>query len=273
VAGSLTDVEEIKRRQAQVWGRGDYSVLSRQLAPAARELCDACAVSAGMYVLDVAAGDGNFALACAREGASVVASDISPVMVERGRARSEAEGFEIDWLEADVEALPFEDDRFDCVGSVFGAFLAPRPKVTAGELFRVIRPGGTVGLTAWTPDGVMAELFATGRRYQPPPPPGVPLSVEWGDEATARGRLEPLASSVEVELRDLVWTGDTPQDFADEMAGTSPTMVSARESLPADRFAELRAELSELAERRNVAHDGSLRLEAEYVVIVARKRG
>jgi SAM-dependent methyltransferase len=273
VGHPLNYVEEIKRRQAHVWGRGDYSVLSRQLAPAARELCDACAVSAGQEVLDVAAGDGNFALACTREGASVVACDISPVMVERGRARTEAEGYGIDWLEADVEALPFEDGRFDCAGSVFGAFLAPRPEVAASELFRVVRPGGTIGLTAWTADGVMAELFATGRRYGPPPPPGVPLSTEWGDEATARERLDPLASTVEVELRELVWKGATPQDFADEMAATSPTMVSARESLPADRFAELRAELVGLAERRNAAPDGSLRLEAEYVVIVARKRG
>jgi SAM-dependent methyltransferase len=270
---TLTDVEQIKRRQAEVWGRGDYSVLSRQLAPAARELADACAVSAGQEVLDVAAGDGNFALACAREGASVVASDISPAMVERGRARSEAEGYEIEWLEADAEALPFDDARFDCAGSVFGAFLAPRPEVTASELFRVVRPGGTVGLTAWPPDGVMAELFATGRRYGPPQPPDVPLSTEWGDEATARKRLEPLASSVEVERRELVWTGGTPQDFADEMAATSPTMVSARESLPAERFADLRAELGEFAERHNAAPDGSLRLAAEYVVIVARKRG
>src|ERR671915_2595277 len=104
-----------------VWAQGDYSVLSRQLEPAARDLCDACAVSAGQEVLDVAAGDGNFALACAREGASVVACDISPGMVERGRGRSAEEGYEIEWLEAGAEALPFEEARFDCVGGVVGA--------------------------------------------------------------------------------------------------------------------------------------------------------
>ena len=93
----------------------------------------------------MAAGDGNFALACAQEGASVVASDISPGMVERGRARSAAEGYDVEWLEADAEELPFEDERFDCVGSVFGAMIAPRPERVASELFRVVRPGGTVG--------------------------------------------------------------------------------------------------------------------------------
>src|ERR671918_2347171 len=102
------DVEAIKQRQAFIWAQGDYTMLSRQLAPAAQALADACAVSAGQEVLDVGAGDGNFALACAREGASVVASDLSPAMVERGRRRSEAEGYEIEWIEADAEELPFQ---------------------------------------------------------------------------------------------------------------------------------------------------------------------
>jgi len=110
------DVDAIKERNRWMWGLGDYAELSEALRPAAEALADACAVSAGQEVLDVAAGDGNFAIACAREGASVVASDLSPGMVERGRARSEREGFDIEWVEADVEALPFEDARFDCVG-------------------------------------------------------------------------------------------------------------------------------------------------------------
>src|ERR671917_2680166 len=99
------DVEAIKQRNAHIWGLGDYTLLSSQLAPAAQVLADACAVSAGQEVLDVGAGDGNFALACAREGASVVASDLSPGMVERGRRRSAEEGYAIEWVEADTEAL------------------------------------------------------------------------------------------------------------------------------------------------------------------------
>src|SRR5918995_2197516 len=111
-----------------MWGLGDYAELSEALRPAAEALADACAVSAGQEVLDVAAGDGNFAIACAQEGASVVASDISPGMVERGRARAAAEGFDVEWLEAGAEELPFEDERFDCAGSGFGAMIAPRPE-------------------------------------------------------------------------------------------------------------------------------------------------
>src|SRR5215217_7609413 len=161
----MSDFEEVKERQARVWGLGDYDVLGRAFEPAATALCDACAVSAGQEVLDVGAGTGNFALACASEGASVVASDISPAMVERGRARSEAEGFDVEWVEADVEALPFEDARFDCAGSVFAAFFAPRPEVAAAELFSVVRPGNTVGLTAWTPDGFFGRLQTLVQRF------------------------------------------------------------------------------------------------------------
>ncbi|MEA2456490.1 MAG: hypothetical protein QOI45_2752, partial [Thermoleophilaceae bacterium] len=164
----MVDAEAIKQRQLRMWGMGDYSVLSRQLAPAAVELCDACAVSAGQEVLDVAAGNGNFAVACASEGASVVASDLVPRMVELGRARTEEEGYDVEWVQADAEALPFEDGRFDCAGSVFGAFLTPQPDVVASELFRVVRPGNTVGLTAWAADSVFIRMFEVARRLQPP---------------------------------------------------------------------------------------------------------
>jgi 2-polyprenyl-3-methyl-5-hydroxy-6-metoxy-1,4-benzoquinol methylase len=119
-------LDEIKRRTSEVWGGGDYSLLSETLRPAAVALCDACAVSAGQEVLDVAAGDGNFALACAAEGASVVATDLATGMVERGKGRSLAEGYDVEWLQADAEDLPFEDERFECVGSVFGAMIARR---------------------------------------------------------------------------------------------------------------------------------------------------
>ena len=195
------DVDAIKERNRWMWGLGDYSALSEALRPAAEALADACAVSAGQEVLDVAAGDGNFAVACAREGASVVASDLSPGMVERGRARSEQDGFDIEWVEADVEDLPFEDGRFDCVGSVFGAMIAPRPRVVAEELFRVVRPGGTVGMTAWTPRGFSAELFKLGRSYAATI--GRPaMSTNGPTRTTVRERFDGLAARFEIERAD-----------------------------------------------------------------------
>ena len=220
----------------------------------------------------MAAGDGNFALACAQEGASVVASDISPGMVERGRARSAAEGYDVEWLEADVEELPFEDERFDCVGSVFGAMIAPYPERVAAELFRVARPGNTVGLTAWVPDGLISQMFDIGRRFAPPAPSGA-RSEQWGDEAVVRGRLDGLAARVECERRTLTWIADSPQSLEAELSETAPASVAARERLTAGAYAEVRALTLDLFERHNRAGDGTLRLEAEYLITVARKRG
>jgi SAM-dependent methyltransferase len=257
---------------AKVWGLGDYSLLSGLLRPAAVALCEACAVSAGQEVLDVAAGDGNFAVACAREGAKVVASDLSPGMVERGRRRSGAEGFDIEWLEADAEDLPFDDGRFDCVGSVFGAMIAPRPEVAAGELFRVLRAGGTVGMTAWLPGSFTAELIGIGRRYVPPPP-DQPLAEEWGVEETVRARFGPLAGSIALERRELLHEKESPDALAEQLAASAPTLVAARGILSPEQLDAMLLDLRELADRFNEAQDGSARVRTEYLEIVARKRG
>jgi len=264
------DVERIKQGARVGWGKGDYSGLSEILRPAARELCDACAVSAGQEVLDVAAGDGNFALACAYEGASVVASDISPGMVERGKARSEAEGYDVEWTEADVEDLPFEDGRFECVGSVFGAVMAPRPEVVARELFRVARPGNTVGIAAWVPDGISQRMFAIGRKYAPPS--DAPTHEEWGREDVVRERFGPYANTIEMERRSLPWEGESPEAFVAHMERHAPMQVAAKEQMPPDLYAKMRDDFLELV-RGWAGGDGPFSVDAEYLLIVARKRG
>jgi ubiquinone/menaquinone biosynthesis C-methylase UbiE len=268
--GTLIDAEAIKERQREIWGLGDYSLISRVLRPAAVALCDACAVSAGQEVLDVAAGDGNFALACAHEGARVVASDIAPVMVERGRARSDAEGYAIEWVEADAEELPFDDASFDCVGSVFGAMLAPRPEVAAGELFRVVRPGGTVGMTAWTPESFAGQQFAIGRKYAPSQP-DQPLAVEWGAEETIRERFHGLTARVELDKRTLAMEAGTPEELVAKTFASAGSWENARRTLPRERFEAMEQEAIELVRSRG--GDGPVRIDNEYVVIVARRRG
>jgi SAM-dependent methyltransferase len=264
------DVDAIKERNRYMWGLGDYAALSVALRPAAEALADACAVSAGQQVLDVAAGDGNFALVCAQEGASVVASDLSPGMVERGRARAQAEGYDVEWLEADAEALPFEDASFDCVGSVFGAMIAPRPRVVAEELFRVVRPGGTVGMTAWTKDGFSADLFRLGRSYAPPS--DQPLSDEWSIEGTVRERFDGLAARFELERRELVWEADSPEALVAMLGTSAPPWVAAKQNLPPERWDSLVGEALELAQRW-AGDERPIKLENEYALIVARKRG
>jgi SAM-dependent methyltransferase len=269
----MSEVDELKQRQSRVWGLGDYSVLARRFQPAATALCDACAVSAGQEVLDVGAGTGNFASACAREGASVVASDLAPGMIELGRARTEAEGYDVEWVQADVEDLPFEDARFDCVGSAFGAFIAPRPEVAVAEMFRVVRPGGTVGMAVWTADGFFGDLSALGQRFNPTPE-GLGRPQEWGDEATARARLEPLASHVDIEGGTITFTADSAQALADEMAETSPPYAAAREGLPPEQYDELIRDTLDMMQRWATDEDGGgVRVEVEYLLLVARKRG
>jgi SAM-dependent methyltransferase len=264
------DLEQIKERHRVIWGFGDYSVLSELLEPAAVALAEASGVADGQKVLDVAAGDGNFAVAAARTGANVIASDLSPRMLERGRERSARVGLEIEWVEADAEELPFHDGRFDCVGSVFGAMIAPRPRVVATELIRVARPGGTVGMTAWVPGSFTAELIALGRKYAPPAP-DVPASEEWGVEETVRERFDGLAESVECERRTLLQEGESPEAVGEEFIRTAPTMAAAKEFMPAEQYEALRAESLELVERWNEADDGSLRIRSEYLLTVARK--
>ena len=265
------DLAKIKEEARTSWGLGEYAGLSKVLRPAAYELRDACAVSAGQEVLDVAAGDGNFAIACAEEGASVVASDISPGMAEQGRARTSAEGFDFEWVEADVEDLPFEDARFDCVGSVFGAMIAPRPRIVAEEMFRVVRPGNTVGMTVWLPEGPTYEMFQVTRRYTTPPA-DLPRLEEWSREEVVRERFDGLARSIEMERRTLPWPFDSPEAFVADMESQAPMLVAAKSNLPADDYARLRAELVELATGW-AGGDGPIEVESPYVLIVARRRG
>ena len=263
------DPAEVKDRHRRIWGLGDYTELSRLLRPAAERLCAACEVSEGDQVLDAAAGDGNFALAAAARGARVVASDLSPGMVERGRGRSHSQNRQVEWLEADVEELPFEDARFDCAGSVFGAMLAPRPEVAAGELFRVVRPGGVVGITAWTPDSFAVALFEVGRRYQPGPPPDHPPE-EWGEEETARARLNGHADDIELERMTIRWELDSLEAF-DKVDNASPPSVALRRALPPERFEAMREEQRALI-RDWAGGDGPVAIDATYLQVVARKR-
>jgi SAM-dependent methyltransferase len=201
-----------------------------------------------------------------------VASDISPGMVERGRARSESEGYEVEWVEADAEELPFEDRRFDCVGSVFGAMMAPRPRRVAEELFRVVRPGGTVGMTAWTREGYTAELFALSRGYGPPAD-DQPMSDEWSDEENVRERFDGLAARFEIEVRPLVWEAESAEALVASMGESSPPWVAARKNLPPERFETFMREATELTQRWAKTSGDAVALESEYALIVARKRG
>ena len=269
---SEPDYDDLKRRAAKVWGLGDYPKIAATIIGAARSLVDACAISAGQEVLDVAAGTGNLALLAAEEGADVVASDLSPGQIALGRARTEAEGVDVEWVEADVEDLPFEDDRFDCAASVFGMMFAPRPEVAAREMFRVVKPGGTVGIAAWGHYGSQADVFDALNRFAPPPPAGLPEPRDWGEEEHARARLEPLASSLVLERRKMHWEVDSFEQMWETFQSAGPG-AAAREALSAETMDEAKRAVHDVVDRWNLADDGRVVLEPEYLEIVARKRG
>ncbi len=269
----MTDVRPVKDVQKLVWSLGDYREIARQAEPTAVAMVEACGVGPRMQVLDVAAGTGNVAVAAARRGARVVASDLTPKMLQWGRERSAAEDLAIEWVEADAEDLPFDDGRFDVVVSTFGAMFAPRPQVVAAELFRVVRSGGVVGLANWTPQGFLGRQIDLSSSYAPAPPrPGGPPSpLLWGEPEVVRARLAELAASVQIQP----WTApvrfvskEAAREFYERNHGP---LIALRNMLSPERYGALLAELEGLVDQFNRATDGTVAIEAEYLLVVASK--
>ncbi len=196
---------DVKQKQRALYGDGDYSALAAVLEPAATALVDAVGVGVEHAVLDVAAGDGNGALAAARRGARVTATDLSSVQVRRGKDRSARDGGDVQWLVADAERLPFSAGAFDRVVSVFGVIFAPRPEAAVAELFRVCEPSGIVGLTAWPDDGYMGRLTAALREALVDESLFPDPELGWGDEELMRARLQAHARKVVITRRTLRW--------------------------------------------------------------------
>ena len=236
--------------------------------PAAEELVGAAGIGPGMRVLDVAAGNGNAAVVAVRAGAEAVASDFAPLQVEQGRARTAADGLDIEWVEADAEELPFEEGSFDAVLSVFGAMFAPRPERVAAELFRVVRPGGTVAMANWRPDGFQAGFFEIMNKYRPPEPEGVVPSSLWGVEETVRERFGPYAGEISVAPSFVPWRFPSLQAMGEFFQKAGPR----QSTVPEEKRGPMLMEMLELVERHNQADDGSVAIDAAYSIVVARRK-
>lgn len=266
------DIVPLKEIQKFIWSQGDYEQLAQEGMPAAEALVAACGVGTGQQVLDVGAGNGNVAVAAARLGASVVACDLTPAMLELGRSRSAAEGLDIEWLEADAEALPFDVGRFDCVSSCFAAMFAPRPDVAAGEMFRVARRGGTVGMANWTPEGYIGRFHGHLTARLPPSPENVPSPLHWGIEDVVRSRLEQLAAKLGVERHAVRMAHASVDEMWAFLEHNNGPLVAARMAL-GDNYGPLAADGKRLIEKSNTASDDSVVIDAEYLLVVARKPG
>lgn len=277
VADRASDADAaLKERHRTMWALGDYPAVATDVIPdLGAVLVEACAVSAGDRVLDVAAGCGNAAIPAALAGATVVACDLTPQLLGAGREEAARRGARVDWREADAEALPFGDGEFDAVVSCVGVMFAPNHQRCAHELLRVCRPGGTIGLISWTPEGFVGQMLATMRPYVPPPPPGAQPPPLWGTEGHLLGLFGDRVDRVTV--RRQVVTVDrfsTPEDFRDYFKARYGPTVAAYRGLAAEpaRAAALDRELADLARR----HDRGVRstvMDWEYLLATARRRG
>ncbi|MDZ4270105.1 MAG: class I SAM-dependent methyltransferase [Mycobacterium sp.] len=276
----MTTVEadrELKEKHRALWASGDYPAVAAdlisELGPA---LVRACGVRPGDRVLDVGAGSGNAAIAAAAAGGIVTASDLTPEMFGPGRAIAAQRGVELEWVEADAEALPFADNSFDIAMSCVGAMFAPRHQAVADELVRVVRPGGTIGMINWTPEGFIGRLFATMRPYAPPPPPGAAPPPLWGDEDHVGQLFGDRVTGLRTQRRTVVMDHCAdPTEFREYWKRNyGPTIATYRFNADdPERVEALDADfLALLTDWNRETVPGRTAYDAEYLLVTAVKR-
>jgi len=264
----------LKAKHRAIWASGDYPKVATELiGDLGPQIVSAAGITKGQRVLDVAAGAGNASIPAARTGASVVASDLTPELLEVGRAHALARGVELDWVEADAEALPFGDGEFDAVISVVGAMFAPHHERTASELLRVTRPGGTLAMINWTPEGLIGQLFATMKPYAPPPPPGVQPPPLWGNESHVRGLFGEGIREARFERRTIMspqelTTAVEFREFFKTNYGPAIAVYGANES---EQRTALDVDFERFLTESDARVPGTARWAMEYLVFTARK--
>jgi SAM-dependent methyltransferase len=265
---------ELKARHRAMWASGDYaSMVDTFLLPLGPRLVEACGIGPETRVLDVAAGTGNASLPAAERGASVTASDLTPELLDAGRQRAEAQGLELEWIEADAENLPFEDESFDVVMSSIGAMFAPHHQDVADELVRVCRPGGTVGMLNWTPEGMIGALFRAMGPFAPPPPPGAQPPPLWGSEEHVRDLF-----GARVDLRSLdrdvleITAFQHPHDYGEHFkAKYGPTIAAQANAGRNGQEVEFNEALDRFCDEWNLGTPEKARFEQEYLLAVGTR--
>jgi ubiquinone/menaquinone biosynthesis C-methylase UbiE len=274
---AITDTAEdraLKAKHATMWALGNYAaVASEVISSLGPIVVDAAGITAGQRVHDVAGGSGNVAIPAARTGAEVVATDLTPELLEKGRRDAEAQGQTITWRVADTEALPFEDGEFDTVVSCVGVMFAPHHQVVADELVRTTRPGGTIALLSWTPEGFIGQMFATMKPYAPPPPAGAQPPPLWGHVDHVRELFGDRVEEFTARQQDLVVDHfATPEEFRDFFKANYGPTIAVYKAIAddADKVAALDRDLVALAERFDRG-DGHTVLDWEYLLVTARR--
>jgi ubiquinone/menaquinone biosynthesis C-methylase UbiE len=264
------DLRAVTQVQQKVWSEGDFARIGALAQIVGERLCESVAVLPGERVLDVACGAGNAALAAARRFGDVVGMDYVPALLERGRQRAAADGLEIEFVEGDAQALPFEDASFEVVLSTFGAMFAPDQRKTAEELLRVSTPGGRIGMANWTPEGLVGGgVFAVIAKHAPPPP-GLDPPPLWGTEVRLRELFGDGISDLRVQRRTFEFCWRSPEHWLEFFRTYFGPMKMAFERAGDDAPA-LEADLLELMRSHNQAGEKALVAPAEYLEVVATR--
>ena len=266
----------LKAKHRALWASGDYPAVAAELIhELGPELVRAAGVRPGDRVLDVAAGSGNAAIPAAAAGAIVTASDLTPELFDAGRRIAAEHGVELEWVEADAEAMPFADNSFDVVMSSVGAMFAPRHQAVADELVRVVRPGGAIAMVNWTPEGFIGKLFATMKPYAPPPPPGASPAPLWGNEDHVRTLFGERVTDLTFRRQTVRMDHcETPTEFREYWKRNyGPTIAAYRFNADRpNRIAELDTDFLRLLTEWNRSTDGTrTAYDAEYLVVTATK--
>ncbi|MCC6074349.1 class I SAM-dependent methyltransferase [Pseudomonas sp. GCM10022188] len=265
------DLAAIKARQQATWASGDFAVIGTTLQIVGESLAEAVDLRAGERVLDVAAGNGNATLAAARRFARVTSTDYVAHLLDKGAARARAEGLEVDFQVADAEALPFADESFDVALSTFGVMFAPDHPRAAGELLRVVRPGGRIGMANWTPEGFIGELFRVIGAHLPPPA-GLRSPLRWGDEAALVELFGPQAADIRCTRKLFNFRYLSAAHWIDIFRRYYGPTHKAFAALDEAGQARLYADLERMLLTRNVAGPDSLVVPGEYLEVVITRR-
>lgn len=265
---TISDIGALKARLQATWATGNFGEIAKSYEDGASKFIDRLRVTPDIRVLDAACGTGNLALPCARAGAQVTGVDIAPNLLEQGRDRAKREGVSIKFDEGDVENLPYPNNSFDLVVTMFGAMFAPRPEKTAAELVRVCRPGGRIAMANWVPSGFIGQLFkATASRV--PPPPGIPSPLLWGDEATVRERLQNGTSEMVFARRFISFRFPfAPSEVVEFWRQFYGPTQRAFAALDTDGQAAFRKDLEGLWASHNKGDGGSTLVESEYLEVM-----
>lgn len=268
---ALPDYTAIKQRQQTTWASGDFAVIGTTLQIVGESLAEAADIRAGEQVLDVAAGNGNATLAAARRFAHVTSTDYVPALLDKGHGRALAEGLQVKFEVADVEALPFANASFDGVLSTFGAMFAPDQQRTANEMMRVLRHGGRLGMANWTPDGFVGQLFKVIGRHVPPPA-GLKSPALWGTELHLAELFGSQAARLRCQRRFFQFrylsAAHWIQVFRDFYGPTHKAFAS----LDSQGQQALERDITTLLEAGNTAGPHSLVVPGEYLEVVVTKR-